>query len=263
MRFVFVFAGLIVAARLLGLFTVGVVATASMEPTLPAGSVFLAWRQPPEVGDVVVYRAPSGAVVVHRVVGVVPEGLVTRGDANERADQELGVPPVDPGRVAVVPEVAGVSLAVRSEWLKPLGVAAAQTILLALGLRGVVDGQRRMARPGPFAGLRPHHLVAAAAVLFLVSAPVLSDTVQARGDLQVRGGMLPTHVRVESDAGVAQTDLAPFATASLPAKGGAEVVRAPAVPGTRSLAAYGAVAAMVPMVVVFLGLAGVMRWQGW
>jgi signal peptidase I len=34
------------------------------------------------VGDVIVFREPRGDTIVHRVIRITPEGLVTKGDAN-------------------------------------------------------------------------------------------------------------------------------------------------------------------------------------
>lgn len=68
-----------------GRFGMVVVAGTSMEPTYEVGDLVLTWRAEPEVGDVVVYRIPSGAargkLVVHRVVAVPEDGdLRTKGD---------------------------------------------------------------------------------------------------------------------------------------------------------------------------------------
>lgn len=69
------------------------VATGSMEPTIPQGSLVWAEDREPSLGDVVVYLAPVGDFQVHRIVDLVDvEGeiqYVTRGDANDAVDTVL------------------------------------------------------------------------------------------------------------------------------------------------------------------------------
>lgn len=247
----------VVALRLLGAFTVGVVTSGSMEPTLPAGSVFLAIAGRVEPGDVVVYRAPDGALVVHRAVAEAYGGWVTKGDANALTDQAQGVPAARP--MGVVPEVAGRPLAVRQSAFAPAALVVAETALLGFGLKGVLDERRRRGRPLP---VRPHHLVALAAAVLLVAAPFFHDRVEARGQVTVGASLLPTVVRVEDASSATTAFLAPFATATVEARGEADVVRAPAVPGAARLAEYGAVAATVPAALVLGVVALGLRWSG-
>jgi signal peptidase len=65
------------------------IAGGSMEPTLSRGDLVIAasW-EPVGAGDVVLFE-DGGALVVHRVVRVLPTGdVITRGDANPVADLE-------------------------------------------------------------------------------------------------------------------------------------------------------------------------------
>lgn len=68
------------------------VLSASMQPTLPAGSVVVVTPTPVAdvtVGDIITYTAPvaDAGVVTHRVVEVVAPGTVrTQGDANNAPD---------------------------------------------------------------------------------------------------------------------------------------------------------------------------------
>lgn len=247
----------LLAARLVGAFTVGVVTSGSMEPTLPTGSVFLGIRSAVEPGDVVVYRTPDGTPVVHRAVARVGEGWVTQGDANEDTDQAAGLPPSRP--YAVVPTFGGAPLAFRQAWLRPLGLVAAETALLTFGLKGILEERRAAGRTSV---LRPHHLVVAAAALTLIAAPVLHQELQARGTVTVGASLVPTLVRVESEAGVSFHDLAPFTTQTVEARGDVDVVRAPDFPGARALSAHGAVFAALPAAAVLVALAGALRWAG-
>lgn len=73
----------------------GKVASSSMEPTLQVGSVVIAKSvdlNTLKIGDIITYNKTKDHTVVHRIVGIVPEGFQTQGDANEEADL-LTVPP--------------------------------------------------------------------------------------------------------------------------------------------------------------------------
>lgn len=88
--------GLLLAAPALSHFIPGgvyVVASDSMEPTIPTGSLVYASPGEPEVGDVVVYEAVTGRLEVHRVVDEDRSGAgttyTTQGDNNAAADSYI------------------------------------------------------------------------------------------------------------------------------------------------------------------------------
>jgi len=64
----------------------------SMEPVITANDivVIIPAITQPAVGDIITYRphfqSDEGASITHRVVGVVEEGNITKGDANELPD---------------------------------------------------------------------------------------------------------------------------------------------------------------------------------
>lgn len=243
----------VAAAQASGLVTVGLVTTDSMEPELPPGSLVLALPGQADLGDIVVFRAPDGGQVVHRVVESTPEGLVTQGDANDRPDQATGLPPVPQDRAHPVPTIAGVPATLAGTWLQPLGLIAAQVALFTVGLKGLLGGERRRDLPWPVRRIGPTALIVAAGILLLVTAPGLSETVEASGTLQVQALPVPTLVQVtdagdpaDGEARVTYQTLAPLAKAPVEVEGGAEIVRAPALPGARALAPHGAVWAMLP-----------------
>ena len=67
------------------------VAGTSMEPTYELGDAVITWREPVEVGDVILYRIPHGVhgegnPVIHRVVGGDGWGWTTQGDNMQLAD---------------------------------------------------------------------------------------------------------------------------------------------------------------------------------
>ena len=67
------------------------VAGNSMEPTYQLGDAVVAWRQPVEIGDIILYRIPQGSpgegkTVIHRVIGGDGNGWVTKGDNNANPD---------------------------------------------------------------------------------------------------------------------------------------------------------------------------------
>jgi signal peptidase I len=85
-----------------GLPTPYVVVSGSMLPKIKVG--YLVVTQPIsygniKVGDVIVYSAPDGLAVVHRVVAITPQGLITKGDANAVADEPGRWPPLNRSQV--------------------------------------------------------------------------------------------------------------------------------------------------------------------
>lgn len=113
----------------------------SMEPTLSAGSLVIAFQQDEYlVGDVVVYRVPpggpaAGRLVIHRIVGGSPHsGYVMRGDNASGSDVWRPAPPDIVGRSDVVfPGIMPVLLFARSP-IVAASAAAALAVYLLLGL---------------------------------------------------------------------------------------------------------------------------------
>ena len=74
-----------------GRFGVVMVAGPSMEPTYMLGDAVISWKQPAEVGDVIVFEVPKGEFgegnpVIHRIVGSDQSGWITQGDNMEFPD---------------------------------------------------------------------------------------------------------------------------------------------------------------------------------
>lgn len=72
-------------ASLGGAFGVVTIAGRSMEPTYDLGDLVITWKEPVEIGDVVLFRVPEGEPgegnpVIHRVIGGGPYGWQTQGD---------------------------------------------------------------------------------------------------------------------------------------------------------------------------------------
>ncbi len=81
----------LVVCYLLGPIRFCYVPSSSMEPNLPTWSfcVVSVWApyEKIEVGDIIVYdRVSDGLRIIHRVIAVTDEGLVTKGDANRIDD---------------------------------------------------------------------------------------------------------------------------------------------------------------------------------
>ena len=93
---VVVVAGAIFIPRLFGIDSY-IVTSGSMEPTINTGALaFVNTRDAtPSVGDVIAYDIGDGTVVLHRVTDTSGQGYITKGDANESADQS----PVSPNQV--------------------------------------------------------------------------------------------------------------------------------------------------------------------
>lgn len=106
-----------------------VVLSGSMEPELSAGDLVIVGDGGPiEAGDVVVYQ-DGGVLVVHRVVEIDGDLMVTKGDANNVADAPVAVSAVKGEMLASIPFLGTVV-----SWLKsPVGtvlVLAAAVVLL-------------------------------------------------------------------------------------------------------------------------------------
>lgn len=132
------------------------VATGSMEPSVPVGSLAVCaplGGDVPPVGDVVAYRR-SGTTVLHRVVSVSEDGasLTCRGDRNEEPDP--GEVPVDAvsGRLVLCVPGAGAALSAladhRAAAVGALVAADAAICLLPARPRGGRGrGRNRRKRP--------------------------------------------------------------------------------------------------------------------
>lgn len=149
------------------------VATGSMAPTIPTGSVIVsrpAQADEVEVGDIIVFASPTGArvaggddgsfvsdgemLITHRVVGVqgrdAEREFRTQGDGNEDEDPWLVVPSMLRARyVAHVPAIGSVvAHPDLRRWLF-LGVAAAGCIVIGVEGRSIVRDLRTRASTDP------------------------------------------------------------------------------------------------------------------
>lgn len=112
-----------------------VVISGSMEPALSPGDLLiLRAGDGYGEGDVITYRL-DGAFVTHRVVGRSPEGLVTRGDANNTDDQKPVTPVQIVGRVVLAIPRVGQLIAFLQSPLGVLVLAAAGLAMIALVAR--------------------------------------------------------------------------------------------------------------------------------
>ncbi len=245
-----------------GIVTVGLVTTGSMEPAMVPGSLFFSHRSDPETGDIVVYTHPDGHQVVHRVVDVSEQGLITQGDANEQSDQAAGVPAVDPAVVTVVPTVGDQPAAVSLDGLKPISILAGQALLLTYAVRSFASRTDEAGLGWPLNRLQASHLLLAAGLLLLATAPFLVETMDARAQIEVQGLVLPAVAAITSSEGVEQRTLGPLETQTVSAAGQTEIVRAPALPGASTLARLGAVWAMLPTAIVLWAGGLLLRWEG-
>ena len=77
--------------------------TGSMEPTIMADDlIIVAERDGYEVDDIVVYQSGS-ILVVHRIIGIDGDTVVTQGDANRAADEPIEVSMIKGKVIAIVP----------------------------------------------------------------------------------------------------------------------------------------------------------------
>lgn len=112
-----------------------VVLSGSMEPTISVGDLILIREEEqyfPE--DIVVYQVGKLSVV-HRVVSIGPEVVITRGDANNGNDEPFPVELIKGEVFAVVPKIGYIVWALKS----PAGTIvtlAAAILLVEMSFRG-------------------------------------------------------------------------------------------------------------------------------
>ena len=82
-----------------------VVLSGSMEPALSVGDLLIVRAQKSyETGDIVIYQSGS-MPVVHRIVSISDEALITRGDANNANDEAFPITAIRGEVIAVIPLV--------------------------------------------------------------------------------------------------------------------------------------------------------------
>ena len=131
----------VVAAGLLFGLRLCSVVSGSMEPTIPTWSMCVidtrAAYEDLAVGDVIVYyRASDGARIIHRIIAIYPEGIVTKGDANS-VDDGLSVTKNNYYAKSLfhVPYLGGISQKLRT----PEGICAIAAIAFILIISSLVD----------------------------------------------------------------------------------------------------------------------------
>jgi signal peptidase len=94
------------------------VITGSMEPELSVNDmVIVTARDAYEVGDVVVFQS-YGSLVVHRIVSIDGESVITQGDANDTPDPAIKLSDIKGEVVTAIPYVGLILSFIRS----PLGI---------------------------------------------------------------------------------------------------------------------------------------------
>ena len=146
-RSIFIILGIIAAITLLSLATglrLCIVQTSSMEPTIPTYSVCLVTTRVSyddlSVGDIVVYtRASDGEQIVHRVVEMTDEGVITRGDANRNDDGVSVTPDTLFARYIMhIPYLGYIYVFVRT----PIGVVTIVALFIALAVLNIATAKR-------------------------------------------------------------------------------------------------------------------------
>ena len=106
-------------------FGASVVLSGSMEPALSVGDLLIVRAQDGyEKGDIIVYQSGS-TPVVHRIVSISDEAVITRGDANNANDEPFPISAIKGRVVAVVPVVGYLVWALKSPVATVVLLAAA------------------------------------------------------------------------------------------------------------------------------------------
>ena len=93
-----------------------VVLSGSMEPTLSTGDLIIVKEQPEfAIDDVVVYQDENG-LVVHRIIAMDGETIVTQGDANNAADAPVSVTALKGSVIGAIPYVGSVANVLKTPW---------------------------------------------------------------------------------------------------------------------------------------------------
>jgi signal peptidase I len=159
---VVVVAALVLNSRVGGVQVYDVYPTPSMVPTLEVGDLVVVHSvsfSSIQVGDVIVFSPPlagggcEAEVVVHRVVNITGEGLITQGDnrfTNPRPDEPLSWPPVTPeclkGQVVVsLPYLGKISEA----FPPPLNYVLVLAIVALIFLTEMFGGRKEPAGVAP------------------------------------------------------------------------------------------------------------------
>ena len=140
---------ILVAVFLLSGYRLVAVVSGSMEPTIPVWSLCLADTNAAyediQVGDVVVYiRRSDGKRIIHRVVEITDQGMVTKGDANAISDG-----------VSTGPDNLFAKYLGHVRWLgrlsqlyrTPAGIAVVAVLLGVLGFLSFSDGKKKKGQP--------------------------------------------------------------------------------------------------------------------
>lgn len=111
-----------------------VVLSGSMEPTLSVGDLLIFCREEAyETGDVVVYQS-GRTPVVHRIIALEGETVLTRGDANNAADAPFALQQIRGRVVAAIPLAGYAFWALKTPAGTVLTIAAA-VLLMELSFR--------------------------------------------------------------------------------------------------------------------------------
>lgn len=90
------------------------VLSGSMEPTFSKGALLVVKQtDDPQVGDIVVYQDP-GELVVHRIIAIDGDTVVTRGDANNAADPPFNRNEIKGVVIAHIPMLGSVAEALKT-----------------------------------------------------------------------------------------------------------------------------------------------------
>lgn len=111
-----------------------VVLSGSMEPTLSVDDLIIVKQQDDyKVDDIVVYQS-GGMLVVHRIISIQDNMVVTQGDANNTADAEMEISLIKGKMVGQVKNVGSLVRLMKSP-LVSIGLLAGVVVLLERSYR--------------------------------------------------------------------------------------------------------------------------------
>ncbi len=113
---------------------VSVVLSGSMEPTLHVNDiVVIRETDTVQVGDIIVYQ-DKDSLVIHRVIEVSGDSIITKGDANNAADEAITQTQVKGVMVASIPGM-GAAVQIVKQPVVVAGILIAAVVLTELSFR--------------------------------------------------------------------------------------------------------------------------------
>lgn len=121
---------------------VAVVVSNSMEPILSANDLIVTKKQDSySVGDIVVYKS-NNELIIHRIVRIEEEKIVTKGDANDYEDKPINLNKVCGKLNFSIPNVGGIIIFFKSKY----GIFSVIILVICMFIYSCWDELKKMSK---------------------------------------------------------------------------------------------------------------------